>query len=72
MKKVVDMKKVSRTYKTGKDASYKIRKVKIEVIDGLVRIVNKDAGVRLEISHSQGLNKVFPSYKVVKAKGEKV
>ena len=55
--------KTTKTFKTNKDASYKIRKVVVYVTgDGFTILKAKDAGVQVTFLGKSG-KVVYPSYK---------
>jgi hypothetical protein len=55
---------MKKTFKTNKDASFKIPTVKICYDNGVCRILKKDLGIRLEIIGSLATN-ILPSYKKI-------
>ena len=58
----------TRTFKTNKDPSYRIPTVKVIIDNGLLKVVRKDKGVRLEIKDLDFTKKeiILPSYEMVK------
>ena len=55
---------MKKTFKTNKDASFKIPTVKICYDNGVCRILKKDLGIRLEVTVGLTTN-ILPSYKKV-------